>query len=142
MTFVIPAWLDSILQISWLFLLIILFIYLFAKVLAMFKIKNQFVIGAVAFLALTGTQLILENYYRVFYLNESDIVIKGNGETIENTVNKRLFTTDKEVFVYIGGGIPYQDTLPYSFNTKDGKTHDIQILIYFHEADIETIPSR
>jgi hypothetical protein len=97
------------------------------------------VIGAVVFLALIGTQFILENHYRIFYPDESDIVIKGNGEVVENATNKRLITTDKDLFVYIGGGIPFQDTMSYSFDTKDGQTYDVEILIYFHETDIETI---
>ncbi|MFC0561987.1 hypothetical protein [Halalkalibacter alkalisediminis] len=140
MTIVLPNWLHSILSILWIVFLIILYSYIVTKAFEIFKIKaNQWLIGVVVFLALIGTQFILENHYRIFYLNESDIVIKGNGETVENATNKRLITTNKDSFVYIGGGIPFQDTMSYSFDTKDGQKHDVEILIYFHETDVETI---
>ncbi|GAE37468.1 hypothetical protein [Halalkalibacter akibai] len=140
MTFVIPIWLDSILGTLWIVFLVGLYIYLVAKVFKLFKIKlNQWLIGAIAILALIGTQLILENHYRIFYPQENDIVIKASGEIVENATNKKLITTDKDSLVYIGGGIPFQDTLPYSFKTNDGHSHDIQLLIYFQEAEIQTI---
>lgn len=114
--------------------------YLVAKVFELFKIKlNQWLMGIIVFLALIGTQSILESQYRVFYPDEDDIAIKGNGEIVENATNKKLMTTDKELIMYLGGRISYQDTMLYSFYSTDRQRQDVELQIDFHETDIETI---
>ncbi|MDT8860293.1 hypothetical protein N0O92_08605 [Alkalihalobacillus sp. MEB130] len=140
MTFVIPTWLDSILRVVWIILFIMLYSYIVSKVFEKLRIKaNQWVIGIVVFLALLGTQFILEKQYKHFYPQEDHIVIKGNGEIVENATNKRLITTDNNLFIFIGGGVPFQDTISYSFNTKDEKIQDVEILLSFQEPDVEAI---
>ncbi|MDL4842439.1 hypothetical protein [Aquibacillus rhizosphaerae] len=121
-------------------MLIIFYIYIVTKAFEIFKINaKQWLIGIVVFLALIGTQFILQNHFRVLYPVENDIVIKGNGEIVEHAKNTHLITTDKDLFIYVGDGIPFRDIMSYSFDTKDGQTHDVKILITFPQTDFETI---
>lgn len=140
MTFLIPTWLDPILRMLWFVFLLIIYMYLVAKVFELFKVKlNQWLMGIIVFLALIVTQFILESQYRVFYLDEDDIAIKGNGEIVENATNKKLMTTDEDLIMYLGGRHSHQYTMSYSFYTTDRQRQDVELQIDFHETDIETI---
>ncbi|MFV8830224.1 hypothetical protein [Alkalihalobacterium sp. APHAB7] len=140
MTILIPTWLHPILWIIWNSIFILLYLYIVWKVFQWLKIKaNHWVIGGITLLALIGTDYLLEDEYRVFYPVEHDLVIKGDGSIVENAANKGLITTDKDLFVYIRASIPFEDTISYSFETKDGQKTDFEIILSYSETDVISI---
>ncbi|MDE5416035.1 hypothetical protein [Alkalihalobacterium chitinilyticum] len=140
MTILIPTWLGPILWIIWNSIFILLYLYIVWKVFQWLKIKaNHWVIGGITLLALIWTSNVLEGQYRVFYPAEHDLVIKGDGSIVENAANKRLITTDKGLFVFIRASIPFEDTMSYSFETKDGQKTDFEIILSYSETDVISI---
>lgn len=139
MTFLFPTWVESIVRFGIIYLLLLFYGYIVIYIYKMLKKKeNVWVAALIIIPAVVGTILFLENQYKVIYPIDYDIVINGKGEIVGNTLNKRLATTDNDLFVYKNSPIP-QDTVVYTFDTKDGQEQEVEILLTYPEADVETI---
>lgn len=140
MTIVLPVWMEIILRPIWFLFLITFYYKIVTKIFKWLKFKhNKWVIGAIVFIALISTQNFIIKQYKMFIPHEGDIVVKGNGEIIENATDKIIWTTDENLFVFIGSHLPSEHSVTYPFMTKDGEKQHIELSINFHETDIETL---
>ncbi|WBL13133.1 hypothetical protein [Sutcliffiella sp. NC1] len=140
MTIVLSAILFYFLNVLFFLFVVSLLSFISVSILLLLKIEiRQWLVLLVALPIIIGFQFFLDKQMDAIELRETDIVIKGNGEIVKNTANKHLVTTDKDLFIAIDGIKPYEEKFSYTFQTEDGQQQAIDILISFHETDMETI---
>ncbi|ERN54053.1 hypothetical protein M3689_02270 [Alkalihalophilus marmarensis] len=122
MTFIIPEWVYTLLNIPSKTIFTLLCTVLTVLFLKIFRIElNKWMVSIVFLIIMIPTQMFISNQYSQAWLHDHMTVITGSNEILEHSYeNPVLLTTDDDLILFIE--FPYEDVIPLQL-TDDYSTN-------------------